>query len=61
MLWLHYKYPYGFYVKILLFYLVCIHNHKLNSAIQLDLERNEENKELKELQQEQRSQGIVSR
>ena len=31
-------------------YLVFIHNHKLNSAIQLDLKGNEENMEPKELQ-----------
>ena len=31
-------------------YLVFIHNHKLNFAIQLDLKGNEENMEPKELQ-----------
>ena len=42
-------------------YLVFIHNHKLNFAIQLDLKGNEENMEPKELQWEQRLQDIASR
>ena len=50
-----------FWDGIFFSYLVFIHNHKLNSAIQLDLKGNEENMEPKELQWEQRLQGTASR
>ena len=40
----------AFFIFFFFSYLVFIHNHKLNFAIQLDLKGNEENMEPKELQ-----------